>query len=80
MKILLCLILFFLVTILLCGFLYWNFEFFRKIGIFKKIYHDMFGWHIPGRDALLTSDGVNIKSTCEICHEEIMRDSQGNWF
>ena len=69
-----------LVLIIIMGFLYLNCKPIRRIGFMKKIYHDFMGWHLPGKDALTSFDGASFHSTCEICHQDIMRDSQGNWF
>lgn len=49
-----------------------------KLGIFKKFYHDIFGWHIPSNE--LTFDGCNMLSKCKHCGKHIIQDSQGNWF
>lgn len=40
--------------------------------------HDILGWHKP--DHTYSFDGVSDHSHCRFCGEEIMQDSQGNWF
>ena len=49
-----------------------------KVGWFKRIYHDLFKWHIPGGSVHF--DGCSVHRKCKICGKDIMRDSQGNWF
>jgi len=49
-----------------------------KLGWFKKFYHDLLGWHQPIND--FKFNGSSLKSRCKYCGEEIMMDSQGNWF
>ena len=41
-------------------------------------FHDILGWHKP--NGALTFDGLSEHSRCRFCNEEIMQDSQGNWF
>lgn len=62
------------------GFLYLHSRFVRRIKPIRILFHDMMGWHLPDKDALIRFDGVNTHCVCEICHDHIMRDSQGNWF
>ena len=50
-----------------------------KTGLFKKLYHDVFGWHQPDNSPQW-SDGCSIHCICKHCGKEIMQDSQGNWF
>lgn len=47
--------------------------------IFKKIFHDMLGWHQPDASNQ-TFNGCSIGSVCKYCGKEILLDSQGNWF
>lgn len=51
-----------------------------KFGIFKKFYHDLLWWHEPDDEAEMEFDGLNLITKCKYCGEEIMQDSQGNWF
>lgn len=46
--------------------------------LFKKVYHDIFGWHIP--DDTRKREGINRCSKCRLCKKDIIQDSQGNWF
>lgn len=41
-------------------------------------FHDILGWHKPNGES--TFDGLSEHSHCRFCGEEIMQDSQGNWF
>lgn len=50
-----------------------------KTGLFKIFYHDVLGWHEPDNSPQW-SDGCSTHSTCKYCGEDIMQDSQGNWF
>lgn len=50
-----------------------------KTGLFKKLFHDILGWHLPD-DSPQWCDGCSIHSTCRYCGADIMQDSQGNWF
>lgn len=50
-----------------------------KFGFLKKIFHDVFGWHIPDNSSA-HFDGCNTHARCRFCHQKIMQDSQGNWF
>ena len=50
-----------------------------KTGIFKIFYHDVLGWHMPDNSPKW-SDGCSTHSICKHCGEDIMQDSQGNWF
>jgi hypothetical protein len=49
-----------------------------KFGLFKKCFHDVLRWHIP--KGIEFYDGSSFHSYCKYCDEEIMQDSQGNWF
>lgn len=49
-----------------------------KFGWFKFFYHDVMGWHMPIEE--VGYDGCSFISKCKYCGEEIMQDSQGNWF
>ena len=50
-----------------------------KKGWFKFFYHDILKWHEPD-DSPCWSDGCSNHAICRYCGEEIMQDSQGNWF
>ena len=52
--------------------------YFRK-GWFKSFYHDLLGWHQPS-SPYSYSDGCSLHNTCKHCGQDIMQDSQGNWF
>ena len=52
--------------------------FYFKFGWFKWFYHDVMGWHVPNGNQGF--DGCSFTSICKHCGEEIMQDSQGNWF
>ena len=52
--------------------------FYFKFGWFKWYYHDLLQWHVPNDEQGF--DGCSFTSTCKHCGEEIMQDSQGNWF
>ena len=58
----------FLAAIPICGFIFP-----------KKVGHDILGWHKPD-DSPKWSDGCSVHSKCKYCGEDIMQDSQGNWF
>ena len=47
-------------------------------GMGRRFYHDLLKWHMP--DGKETFDGCSMHSHCKYCGEEIMQDSQGNWF
>ena len=49
-------------------------------GLFKGLFHDRLGWHMPNHHKGMTYDGINIFASCKHCKREIMQDSQGNWF
>ena len=49
-----------------------------KFGLLKKFYHDFMHWHTPSKK--LSFDGLSFHSKCKWCGEEILQDSQGNWF
>lgn len=40
--------------------------------------HDLMGWHKP--NGSYDFDGLSEHSYCRFCGQEIMQDSQGNWF
>lgn len=46
----------------------------------RFIYHDILGWHKPGKNEKIWNDGCSFHCTCKYCGKEIMQDSQGNWF
>ena len=48
--------------------------------LFKWFFHDKLGWHIPDPDYIGYWDGCSDHSICKICGQDIMQDSQGNWF
>lgn len=48
-------------------------------GLFHRWYHDVFKWHQPDPHSY-TFDGCSEHATCKWCGEDIMQDSQGNWF
>lgn len=48
-------------------------------GFGKRFYHDTLEWHIPDNTEE-TFDGVNRHAHCKYCGEDIVQDSQGNWF
>ena len=54
--------------------------FYLKFGFGKRLFHDVFGWHIPTETEESTFDGLNTHNHCKHCGKEIMQDSQGNWF
>ena len=54
--------------------------FYFKWGIGKWFYHDILHWHQPKKDEENFSDGLSEHNHCRHCGEEIMQDSQGNWF
>lgn len=46
---------------------------------FTWFYHDIMKWHRPDNKPQ-TFDGLSVHSKCKHCGEDIMQDSQGNWF
>lgn len=60
-----------LLTHLIYGILYVRF------GLFKLVYHDIFGWHEPDETKPAEFDGASWHCTCKYCHEPIV---QGKWF
>lgn len=50
-----------------------------KFGWFKFYYHDLLGWHTPD-DSPQWSDGCSQHARCKHCGQDIIQDSQGNWF
>lgn len=41
-------------------------------------FHGVLGWHKP--NDITWSDGCSEHSVCRFCGNDIMQDSQGNWF
>ena len=62
----------YLLTVVCCPFYF-------ERGKFKWFYHDIMKWHRPD-DSPRTFDGCSEHSKCKHCGEDIMMDSQGNWF
>ena len=58
----------------LCGGVLYNW-----FGWFKWFFHDILKWHKPDNSPKW-SDGCSTHSVCKYCGQEIMQDSQGNWF
>ena len=56
-----------------------NATLYLKFGWFKFFYHDFLHWHAPNTQPQW-SDGYNTHATCKHCGNDIMQDSQGNWF
>lgn len=52
---------------------------YKKKGCFKRLFHDILGWHEPD-DGPKWTDGVNTFCHCRHCGERVMKDGQGNWF
>lgn len=50
-----------------------------QAGWFKFWFHDVLKWHQPDNSPQW-SDGCSVHSKCKWCGEDIMQDSQGNWF
>lgn len=57
--------------------LIWRVSRFRP---FKKLCHDVLGWHEPDYSEYVVFDGCGFSSICKICGKYIAPDSQGNWF
>ena len=51
-----------------------------KKGWFKRFFHDLMKWHRPDENTPIWCDGCSDHCVCKYCGEEIMQDSQGNWF
>ena len=49
-----------------------------KIKLFRKLFHDILGWHKPIDE--IGFNGCSLTSKCKICGKKILQDSQGNWF
>ena len=49
-------------------------------GWFKGFFHDIMGWHQPDNNVPIWYDGCSDHCKCKYCGEDIMQDSQGNWF
>lgn len=47
-----------------------------KAGVW--FFHDILGWHKPDNETMF--DGCSTHSHCRFCKQEIMQDSQDNWF
>jgi hypothetical protein len=41
-------------------------------------FREFMGWHNP--IDISGSDGCSFQSKCKLCGEELLMDSQGNWF
>lgn len=54
--------------------------FYFKFGFGKCFFHDVMKWHRPEETEESTFDGCSIHNHCKFCGEEILQDSQGNWF
>ena len=63
-----------LLVFLLCGILY------VRYGLFKLVYHDIFGWHEPDETTVVETDSGNLYCRCRYCRRLMMRDGEGNWF
>ena len=50
-----------------------------KKGWFHRWFHDVMHWHQPDNSPMW-SDGCSTHAKCKWCGEDIMQDSQGNWF
>ena len=50
-----------------------------KLGWCRAWFHDVLGWHQPD-DSPQWSDGCSTHARCKWCGDDIMQDSQGNWF
>ena len=50
-----------------------------KFGWFSKWFHNVLKWHQPDNSPH-GYDGCSIHAKCKWCGEDIMQDSQGNWF
>lgn len=48
-------------------------------GWFKSFYHGILKWHMPDNFPQ-SFDGCSVHARCKYCGEDIMQDSQGNWF
>ena len=46
--------------------------------LFKFIFHDMMGWHLPS--PVQKYKGYIRCSKCIVCGKDLMQDSQGYWF
>ena len=49
-------------------------------GLFRFFFHDILKWHEPDENERIYFDGCSRHATCKYCKEDIMQDSQGNWF
>ncbi len=45
---------------------------------YKWFFHDKLGWH--NGKGMTWHDGCSRRSTCSLCGQPVMQDSQGNWF
>ena len=50
-----------------------------KKGWFHNWFHDVMHWHQPDNSPKW-SEGCSTHAKCKWCGEDIMQDSQGNWF
>lgn len=50
-----------------------------KFNLFKFWYHDVLHWHTPDNSPQWF-DGCSEHAKCKHCGQDIMQDSQGNWF
>ena len=53
---------------------------YHKFGIGKRIFHDIFQWHVSDESKDTRFDGCSVHCVCKHCGKDIMQDSQGNWF
>lgn len=43
-----------------------------------RFFCDAFGWHKAPKEQ--SWNGLNASGKCPVCGEDVMQDSQGNWF
>ena len=49
--------------------------------IFKlKFFCKLIGWHSVSKKEIVRFNGCSKVSICEKCGDEVLQDSQGNWF
>ena len=68
--------------IVIAGSIVWEFvaaQLYFWLGWFKFYYHDILAWHTP-EDESRWWDGCSDHAICKHCCEDILQDSQGNWF
>lgn len=63
-------------TLLVAGSIY----LLTKGKLFRRIFHDLMGWHLPKEDEMAEFDGSFSRTYCKFCDKRIIQDSQGNWF